>query len=86
MSESPGWLNVKRSNQNERRNTNTDYLILLGSVVIIMKFTPYRKGRRVLFMCDQELMAVPLGAIWDMGAIHRAAVVANEAIKKMMKG
>lgn len=51
-----------------------------------MSFTPYRKGCRVLFMCDQELLSVPLGATWDIGTIHRAAVIANEAIKKMMRG
>lgn len=49
-----------------------------------MKFIPYRKGCRVLFMCDQELMFVPLNAVWDIGTMHRAAVVANEAIKRMM--
>lgn len=49
-----------------------------------MKFTPYRKGCRVLFMCDTELLAVPLGAHWDIGTIHRSAVIANEAIKRMM--
>lgn len=49
-----------------------------------MKFIPYRKGCRVLFMCDTELVAVPLSAIWDIGTIHRAAVIANEAIKRMM--
>ncbi len=49
-------------------------------------FTKYRKGCRVLFMCDKELLFVPLNAVWDIGTIHRSAVIANQAIDKMMKG
>ena len=50
------------------------------------KFIPYRKGQRVLFLTDEEALHVPLSADgWSIGTMCTAAVIANQAIEKMME-
>jgi len=49
------------------------------------KFIPYRKGQSVLFLTDEEALHVPLSADgWSIGTMCTAAVIANQAIEKMM--
>ena len=50
-----------------------------------MKHIPYRKGHRVIFMCDEELFYVPLNGVWDIGTLQSSAIIANQAIAKMMQ-
>lgn len=47
--------------------------------------TPWCKGRRVLYLTDHEVSHVPLsGKDWGISDLCNAAVIANNAILKMM--
>lgn len=47
--------------------------------------TPWCNGQRVLFLTDNEVLHVPLnGKDWGIADLCSAAVIANNAILKMM--